>query len=127
MNYKIEIIKITSKEFEGIAGMEVLTYVSPVTGEKRIDGPTEIEDYDKYYEWLRLETNKWRTSVSDNLKDFKREFIIAEGELIPTVYKWDDLEELIPVNTNYILKYNKKFDEYFKEAKEEAKKFIEEL
>lgn len=127
MNYKVEKIKSTSKEFEGIAGMEVLTYVSPVTGEKRIDGPTEIEDYDKYYEWLRLETNKWSISVSDNLKDFKREFIIAEGELIPTVSKWDDLEELIPVNLNYILKYNKKFNAYFREAREEAKKFIEEL
>lgn len=127
MNYKIEIIKSTSKEFEGIAGMEVLTYVSPVNGEKRIDGPTNVTDFDKYYNWLMKETSQWNISVSDNLKDFKREFIIVEGEFIPTVINWDELEELESVNMQYILEYNKRFNEYFKEAKEEAKKYLEEL
>lgn len=124
MNYKIEKIKSTSKEFEVLAGMEVLTYVSPVTGEKRIDGPANIEDYDKYYEWLRKETNKWNISVSDNLEDFKREFIIAEGELVPTVSDETVFEKLKLANKAYIMEYNKKFNEYFKEAIEEAKKFI---
>lgn len=126
MNYKIERIKNTSKEFEGIAGMEVLTYVSPVTGEKRIDGPTNVTDFDKYYNWLMKETNQWNISVSDNLKDFKIEFIITEGEFIPTVSNEEDLEELKIANREYILEYNKKFNEYFKEAKEEAKKYLEE-
>lgn len=119
MNYMIEIIKNTSKEFEGIASMEVLTYISPITGEKYIDGPTNIEDYDKFYEWLRQETNKWNISVSDNLKDFKREFIIAEGELIPIASDETDFEGLEAPNMQYIRNYNKKFNEYFKEAKEE--------
>ncbi|MGL5714203.1 MAG: hypothetical protein ACRCX2_14380 [Paraclostridium sp.] len=93
--------------------MEVLTYVSPVTGVKKIDGPTNVEDFDKYYKWLMGESNQWNMSVSDNLKDFKKEFIDSEGELVPTVINIDELEEVESANMQYILEYNKKFNEYF--------------
>lgn len=121
MNYKIEKIKETSKNFEGIIGMVVLTYVSPVTKKKYIDGPTNIKEYDKYYEWLRNETNYWAISSSENLEDFKRQFIETEGEFIP-VASIDDLEELETPTQNYIIEtYNKNFNEYFREAKKQIK------
>ena len=79
MQYKIEeVINISEK----INGMKVLTCISPVTNEKRIDRPINLYDYDKYYEWLRNETNKYNISVSDSLEDFKVEFLSDPGVFI---------------------------------------------
>ena len=118
MNYKIEKIKSTSKEFEVLAGMEVLTFISPVTKEKNIDGPINLCDYDKYYEWLRKETNKYNISISDNLEDFKEEFMSDPGQFIPLIQ--DDSLEYVKMATMLdISAYNSNYKYYFEKQLQE--------
>ncbi len=119
MEYRIEKIKDTSKDFEGIREMKVLTYTSHITNEKRIDGPIDIKDYDQYYEWLRKETNEYGISFSSDLEQFKREFISDPGEFVPIVFEKDVLEDIEVATLKDIMKYNSEYDSYFKHAKEE--------
>lgn len=120
MEYRIEKIKDTSVDFEGIKGMKVLTYVSYITNEKRIDGPLDIKDYDKYYEWLRKETNDFGISFSNDLEQFKREFVSDAAEFVPIVFEKDALEDIEVATVKDIIEYNLNFDNYFKNAKEEV-------
>ncbi|MEG0180753.1 MAG: hypothetical protein RR657_02590 [Peptostreptococcaceae bacterium] len=120
MEYRIEKIKDTSKDFEGIRGMKVLTYISYITNEKRIDGPIDIKDYDKYYEWLRKETNEYCISFSNDLEQFKREFISDPGEFIPIVFEKDVMEDIEVATLKDIIEYNSNFNNYFENAKEEV-------
>lgn len=113
MQYKIEeVINISEK----INGMKVLTCISPVTNEKRIDGPMNLDDYDKYYEWLRNETNKYNISVSDSLEDFKVEFLSDPGVFIPCIYEENALKYLRNANDKDILEYNSNYRNYFEDA-----------
>lgn len=121
MEYIIERVKETSKHFEGIRGMEVLTYISPFTNEKRIDGPVNRCDYDTYYEWLREETGNHCISLSENLEHFKREFINDVAEFIPHVFYLDELDYLRNATKEDIDKYNSTFNDYFKEVMMELK------
>ena len=116
MEYIIERIKDTSKEFEDIKGMEVLTFISLVTKKKRIDGPINLCDYDKYYEWLRKETNKYFISTSDNLEDFKVEFVSDPGEFVPFIEN-DSIEYVKTPTVIDISVYNSNFKYYFDDAK----------
>lgn len=117
MEYRIERIKNTL-DFEDIEGMKVLTFISPVTKEKRIDGPINLCDYDKYYEWLRKETNKYNISISDNLEDFKEEFMRDPGEFIPFVQE-DSLEYVKTPTMADMNAYNLNYKYYFEKQLQE--------
>lgn len=111
MEYRIEIIK-NAPNFKGIEGMKVLTFTSPITKEKRIDGPINLCDYDQYYEWLRKETNKYNISISDNLEDFKEEFMSDPGQFMPFVQ--EGLLEYIKTPTTIDIRvYNLNYEYYF--------------
>ena len=112
MEYKIERIKDGSN-FKGIEGMKVLTFISPITKVKRIDGPLNLCDYDQYYEWLRKETNKWNISISDNLDNFKNEFL-SEPEVFLPIAEEDSLEYIKTPTVIDMSAYNSNFKYYFK-------------
>lgn len=111
MEYRIEIIK-NAPNFKGIEGMKVLTFTSPITKEKRIDGPINLCDYDQYYEWLRKETNKYNISISDNLEDFKEGFISDPGEFMPFIQE-DSLEYVKIPTMEDMNEYNSNYECYF--------------
>lgn len=110
--YAIETIKKDSKNFKGIEGMNVLTYKDDVDT-KYIDGPINSDDYDKYYEWLRIETNEANTSTSDNLEDFKVEFISRPEDLVPLIHDFSEVTKIRDATKKDIKEYNSKFNSFF--------------
>lgn len=118
MEYRIKKIKSLDEDLKAINEMRVLVFID-YRGKHRIDGPVSEEDYDKYYEWLRIETNKSNVSVSNNLEDFKREFVSDPGIFVPTLdlVHFKDIEV---ATLKDIFNYNQVFDEYFEEAREEV-------
>lgn len=113
MNYKIEIVKEESNYFKEITGMKLLTYKSPVTNRKHIDGPINKVDYDKYYSWLRKDAIENNISISENLEDFKKEFATDPALFIPYSIGEDDLIEIRKATKNDIEQYNTQFENYF--------------
>ena len=117
MEYKIEKIKNTSEKFKGIQGMKVLTYIPADTKIKHIDGPLNLNDYDKYYEWLFKYSKQLGISSSKNFSDFKSEYMTYLGEMLPHIEDLNDLEILQGATENDIHRYNVIFNEYFKDVK----------
>ena len=114
MIYKIQKIKETSKKFNGIAGMIVLTFTITTDNTTFIDGPVDIHDYDNYYEWIRKECNKLNLSSSDNLESFKEEFLDTDCEFIPPIDEETDLQQIRIASKDDIICYNEIFNNYFK-------------
>lgn len=109
-----EVVNGTTEYFSELIGMEVITFKSPITGHKYIDGPVNKDDYCKYYEWLRKETNQYRMSRSENLEDFKKEFLTDPGIFLPIIFNENDLTVIAEsVSEDDLNDYNNNFNSFF--------------
>ena len=117
MEYRIKKIKDTTQDYKGLEGVELLVFISYVNGKSYIDGPINKKDLNKYYEWLRKGCYEVGITYSDNLEDFKVEFIIDPGQYIPFIEN-EAFEDLGLATKDDMENYNIAFEEYFEEARQ---------
>lgn len=116
MEYRIKKIQSSMECIKELNGMKVLIFID-YHGRHRIDGPINVDDYDKYYEWLRAEAYRFGITTCDNLEDFKKIFISDPGMFVPTLTE-EDFEDVEIVVLKDIVNYNKIYDKYFEKYNE---------